>query len=191
VADEIQTGFGRTGAMFAVEHSGVVPDLIAVAKSLAGGLPLSAVIGRADIMDAPEPGGLGGTFAGNLLACAAGLAVFDIFAEEPLLERAQQIGKRVLDAFCEYQQRIPQIGDVRGLGAMVAIELVHDPASKEPAPELAQRVIDEARRWGLLLLRAGLYANVVRVLVPLVATDQEIDKALLIFGAALEQAVAG
>jgi 4-aminobutyrate aminotransferase/(S)-3-amino-2-methylpropionate transaminase len=191
VADEIQTGFGRTGAMFAVEHSGVVPDLIAVAKSLAGGLPLSAVIGRADIMDAPEPGGLGGTFAGNLLACAAGLAVFDIFAEEPLLERAQQIGKRVLDAFCEYQQRIPQIGDVRGLGAMVAIELVHDPASKEPAPELAQRVIDEARRRGLLLLKAGLYANVVRVLVPLVATDQEIDKALLIFGAALEQAVAG
>ncbi len=191
VADEIQTGFGRTGKMFAVEHSGVVPDLIAVAKSLAGGLPLSAVVGKADIMDAPEPGGLGGTFAGNLLACAAGLAVFDIFAEEGLLERGQHIGKRVMDAFCEFQERIPQIGDVRGLGAMVAMELVNDPTSKEPAPELAQRVIDEARRRGLLLLKAGLYGNVVRVLVPLVATDQEIDKGLLLLGTALEQAAAG
>ncbi len=191
VADEIQTGFGRTGKMFAIEHSGVVPDLMAVAKSLAGGLPLSAVVGKAEIMDAPEPGGLGGTYAGNLLACAAGLAVFDIFAEEGLIERGQEIGKHVMDAFCEFQQRIPQVGDVRGLGAMVAIELVKDPASKEPSPELAQRVVDEARRRGLLLLKAGLYANVVRVLVPLVATDQEIDKALQIFGAALEQAAAG
>jgi 4-aminobutyrate aminotransferase/(S)-3-amino-2-methylpropionate transaminase len=191
VADEIQTGFGRTGKMFAIEHSGVVPDLIAVAKSLAGGLPLSAVVGKADIMDAPEPGGLGGTFAGNLLACAAGLAVFDIFAEEGLLERGQHIGKRVMDAFSEFQERIPQVGDVRGLGAMVAMELVNDPASKEPAPELAQRVIDGARQRGLLLLKAGLYGNVVRVLVPLVATDQEIDKGLLLLGTALEQAAAG
>jgi 4-aminobutyrate aminotransferase/(S)-3-amino-2-methylpropionate transaminase len=186
IADEIQSGFGRTGAMYAVEHSGVHPDMITFAKSVAGGVPLSGVTGRAEIMDAPAPGGLGGTYAGNPLACAAGLAVFDVFEEENLLERGQAIGRRLLDAFCDCQLRYPQIGDVRGIGPMIAMELVNDPDTKEPAPELASRVVDEARERGLLLLKAGLYANVIRVLVPLVATERDMSDAL----AALDDALA-
>ena len=178
IADEIQSGFGRTGKMYAIEHSGVTPDMITFAKSVAGGVPLSGVTGRAEVMDAPAPGGLGGTYAGNPLACAAGLAVFEIFDEENLLERGQAIGSRLMDAFCEYQRRYPQIGDVRGIGPMLAMEFVQDPQTKKPAPELAGQIVDEARDRGLLLLKAGLYANVIRVLVPLVATDYDIDEAL-------------
>jgi 4-aminobutyrate aminotransferase/(S)-3-amino-2-methylpropionate transaminase len=185
IADEIQSGFGRTGAMYAIEHSGVQPDMITFAKSVAGGVPLSGVTGRAEVMDAPAPGGLGGTYAGNPLACAAGLAVFDIFEEENLLERGQEIGRQLLDAFCECQTRYPEIGDVRGIGPMVAMELVNDPDTKEPAPELASRIVDGARDRGLLLLKAGLYSNVLRVLVPLVATERDINDALTALDGAL------
>src|SRR5258708_18445058 len=186
IDDEIQSGFRRTGTMYAIEHSGVVPDLITFAKSIAGGVPLSGVTGRSDIMDAPDPGGLGGTFGGNPLACAAGLAVFDIFSEENLLERGVQLGDRLLQAFLAFQSRFPQIGDVRGLGPQVAMELVIDPNTREPAPDLAQRVVEVARSKGLLLLKAGLYTNTIRVLVPLVATERDIDEALQALSNTLE-----
>ena len=148
IADEVQTGFGRTGRMFAMEHFGVEPDLITVAKSIAAGLPLSGVIGKAEIMDAPHIGAIGGTFIGNPVALAAALAVLDIFAEEDLVARANTIGDRIRERMLAWQRRWPQIGDVRGLGAMLAIELVHDPARKDPAPDLAAAVIDAAlRAW--------------------------------------------
>lgn len=177
IADEVQTGFGRTGRMFAIEHSGIIPDLITVAKSLAGGLPLSGVIGRAEVMDAPEPGGLGGTYAGNPLACAASLAVLEIFEEGGLLERARSLGEELMEGFRALQGRFPQVGDVRGLGAMVAMELVEDRETRTPAPELTDQVIAAAREKGLLLVKAGLYGNVIRVLVPLTVTDEELNYA--------------
>jgi 4-aminobutyrate aminotransferase/(S)-3-amino-2-methylpropionate transaminase len=186
IDDEIQCGMGRAAKLYAIEHSGVVPDLIAFAKSISGGLPLSGVTGRAEIMDAPEPGGLGGTFAGNLLACAAGLTVLDIIAEEHLLERGAEIGSRLMSAFTDFQRRFPQIGDVRGLGAMIAMEFVDDPETKVPTPGMASRIVEEARARGLLLLKAGLHGNVIRVLVPLVATDQDIDMALHALESSLE-----
>jgi 4-aminobutyrate aminotransferase / (S)-3-amino-2-methylpropionate transaminase / 5-aminovalerate transaminase len=185
IDDEIQSGFGRTAKMFAIEHSGVVPDVLCFAKSIAGGLPISGVTGMANIMDAPDPGGLGGTFGGNVVACAAGLAVLETFQQENLLERGGWIGERITEAFRAMQQRYPQIGDVRGLGSMVAMELVHD--AKSPAPELTSRIVDAARHHGLLLLKAGLYANVIRVLVPLVATERDIDEALQALEAAFQE----
>ncbi|HVA36403.1 MAG TPA: 4-aminobutyrate--2-oxoglutarate transaminase [Candidatus Dormibacteraeota bacterium] len=178
VADEIQTGFGRTGTIFAIEHAGVVPDLICVAKSLAGGLPLAGVIGRADVMDAPEPGGLGGTYGGNPLACAAALATLDVFERQPILARARDVGERLHDAFRELARRHEQIGDVRALGAMVALELVEDRASKRPAGRLAAEIQREARERGLLLMRAGNDGCVIRILAPLVMTDEELDMGL-------------
>jgi 4-aminobutyrate aminotransferase / (S)-3-amino-2-methylpropionate transaminase / 5-aminovalerate transaminase len=178
VADEVQTGFGRTGRMFAMEHFGVEPDLVIVAKSIAGGLPLSGVVGRASIMDDPHSGAIGGTFIGNPVALAAALAVLDVFAEEQLVERAQLLGAALRARMLDWQARWPQIGDVRGLGAMLAIELVRDPATKEPAPELVERVIDEALQRGLLLLKAGVDGNCIRVLCPLTTTDAELDDGL-------------
>ena len=178
IADEVQTGFGRTGKMLAIEHSGVTPDLMTIAKSLAGGLPLSGVIGRAEVMDAPAAGGLGGTYAGNPLACAAGLAVLDVFEEEQVLAQAERLGQRLQDTFSELQRAVPVIGDVRGLGAMMALEFVRDPASKEPAPELVDKIIVEARKQGLLLLKAGLYGNVLRILAPLNIEESLIAHAL-------------
>jgi len=189
IADEIQSGFGRTGRMWAVEHSGVVPDLITFAKSVAAGLPLSGVVGRAEVMDAPKPGGLGGTYAGNPLACAAGLAVLDIFEEEGLLERAKALGRVLWQALEGWKDRFPQVGEVRGLGPMVALELVRDPKTREPAPDLAQATLEEARRRGLILLKAGMYGNVIRVLVPLVATEAEVHEGLARLSAALEVAL--
>jgi 4-aminobutyrate aminotransferase/(S)-3-amino-2-methylpropionate transaminase len=186
VADEIQSGFGRTGKMWAIEHSGVVPDLITFAKSVAAGLPLSGVVGRAEAMDAPRPGGLGGTYAGNPLACAAGLAVLDVFAEEGLLERAEALGKALWAGLRRLQERFPQVGEVRGLGPMVALELVRDRLSKEPAPELAQAVLEAARDQGLILLKAGMFGSVLRILVPLVATPEEAEEGLRRLEAAME-----
>jgi 4-aminobutyrate aminotransferase/(S)-3-amino-2-methylpropionate transaminase len=186
VADEIQSGFGRTGKMWAIEHSGVVPDLITFAKSVAAGLPLSGVVGRAEVMDAPRPGGLGGTYAGNPLACAAGLAVLDVFAEEGLLERAEALGKALWAGLRRLQERFPQVGEVRGLGPMVALELVRDRLSKEPAPELAQAVLEAARDQGLILLKAGMFGSVLRILVPLVATPEEAEEGLRRLEAAME-----
>lgn len=185
VADEVQSGFGRTGGMFAYEHAGIEPDLVVVAKSLAGGLPLSAVVGRADIVDAPAPGGLGGTYGGNPIACAAALAVLDVFDDEELVERARQIGDRLRAGLLDLQTRIPVIGDVRGLGAMLAIELVEDRTTKTPATATAQRTIERARDHGLLLLTCGAHKNVIRFLPPLVAAPTDVDRALEILATSL------
>ena len=186
VADEVQTGFGRTGRFFAIEHSGVEPDLICVAKSIANGLPLSGVLGRAEIMDAPATGGVGGTYVGNPVAQAAALAVLDVIDDEGLLERSQAIGEVIRARMCSWQQRWPAIGDVRGLGAMLAIELVADPATKKPSKELAQRVTAEALQRGLLLITCGVQGNGIRVLVPLVIGDAELEEALGAWEEALE-----
>ena len=169
--DEVQTGFGRTGRMWGIEHYDVEPDLMTVAKSIAAGLPLSGVIGRAEIMDAPGDSAIGGTYVGNPVAQAAALAVLDVFEEDGLVERAGQIGETIRTRMQGWQQRWDAVGDVRGLGAMLAIELVHDRGSKNPAPELASAVVEAAAERGLLLLKSGIYSNCIRVLVPLVISD--------------------
>jgi 4-aminobutyrate aminotransferase len=178
VADEVQTGFGRTGRMFAMEHFGVEPDLLVVAKSIAAGLPLSGVIGRAAIMDGAHAGAIGGTYIGNPVAQAAALAVLDVFEEEDLVARGVAVGARIRERMLDWQRRHTEIGDVRGLGAMLAVEFVTDPATKTPAPELALAVIDEALRRGLILLKAGVHGNCVRVLCPLTIEDAVLDEAL-------------
>ncbi len=188
IADEIQTGFGRTGKMFAMEHYDVVPDLITTAKSLAGGLPLAAVTGRADVLDAAQPGGLGGTYGGNPLACAAALAVIDAMAEEKIPERAAALGQTIRDRFSGWAESVPEIGDVRGLGAMVAIELVKDRASKAPAKELTGKLQAEALKRGVILLSAGTLGNVIRVLVPLTVEDAVLEEGLAVMEAALKAA---
>jgi 4-aminobutyrate aminotransferase/(S)-3-amino-2-methylpropionate transaminase len=185
VADEVQTGFGRTGRMFAMEHFEVQADLVVVAKSIAAGLPLSGVIGRAEIMDGPHEGAIGGTFIGNPIALAAALAVLDVFEEENLVARAVTIGNVMRARMLEWKTRWPQVGDVRGLGAMLAIELVRDAETKAPAPELATGVIDEALQRGLILLRAGVYGNCIRVLCPLTISDGELDEGLGVWEDAL------
>jgi 4-aminobutyrate aminotransferase/(S)-3-amino-2-methylpropionate transaminase len=185
VADEVQTGFGRTGRMFAMEHFGVEPDVVVVAKSIAGGLPLSGVVGRAEIMDDAHAGAIGGTFIGNPVALAAAAAVLDVFEEERLVERAVSIGETMRSRMLAWQARWAQIGDVRGLGAMLAMELVEDPVSKTPAPMLTAAVIDEALQRGLMLLKAGVYANCIRVLCPLTISDAELEEGLDVWEDAL------
>jgi 4-aminobutyrate aminotransferase/(S)-3-amino-2-methylpropionate transaminase len=185
VVDEVQTGFGRTGKMWGIEHYDVEPDLITVAKSIAAGLPLSGVIGRAEIMDAPGDSAIGGTYIGNPVAQAAALAVLDVLEEEGLVERAAQIGDTIRERMESWQQRWDAVGDVRGLGAMLAIELVRDRATKEPAPELASAIVDAAAARGLLLLKSGIYSNCIRVLVPLVVSEAELDEALGVWEDAL------
>ena len=180
VADEIQSGFGRTGRFLAIEHSSVVPDLVATAKSLAGGMPLSALTGRAEVMDAPAPGSLGGTYAGNPLSCAAALAVLDIFEEEDLLSKAQRLAEQLRSGFRQLQERFDCIGDVRGLGPMLALELVRDRATKEPDGELVGKVLEKARAGGLLLLKAGLHDNVLREAAPLNTPPEIVGRALII-----------
>jgi 4-aminobutyrate aminotransferase/(S)-3-amino-2-methylpropionate transaminase len=185
VADEVQTGFGRTGRMFAMEHFDAEADLLIVAKSIAGGLPLSGVIGRASIMDAPHAGAIGGTFIGNPVALAAAAAVLDIFEEEGLVERAGIVGDVIRSRMFEWQERWSRIGDVRGLGAMLAIELVRDPEAKTPAPELAEAVVGEALQRGLILLKAGVFGNCIRVLCPLTIGEPELDEGLAAWAEAL------
>jgi 4-aminobutyrate aminotransferase/(S)-3-amino-2-methylpropionate transaminase len=186
VVDEVQTGFGRTGRMFATEHYGIEPDLMTVAKSIAAGLPLSGVIGKAEIMDAPDDSAIGGTYVGNPVAQAAALAVLEVFEEESLVERAAEIGDRMRQRMQAWQERWPRIGDVRGLGAMLALELVADTSTKEPAPEMASAVVEAALERGLLLIKSGIYANCIRVLVPLVITDGQLDEALAAWEDSLE-----
>jgi 4-aminobutyrate aminotransferase/(S)-3-amino-2-methylpropionate transaminase len=188
VADEVQTGAGRTGTWLACEQWGAdaAPDLIAMAKSLAGGLPLSAIIGRAEIMDAPAPGGLGGTYAGNPLACAAALAVLDIFDEEELLERAKAVGQRLSRGLQDIAAAHPSIGEVRAAGAMVAIELFVGGDLKKPAAELTGAIVKEAAKRGLVLLSCGVHSNVIRILVPLVASDAQLDEGLGILRACFD-----
>ncbi|MGH8277791.1 MAG: aspartate aminotransferase family protein, partial [Steroidobacteraceae bacterium] len=187
IVDEIQTGFGRTGRMFALEHSGVEPDLMTIAKSVAGGVPLSAVIGKADIMDSPGPGGLGGTYAGSPLACAAGLAVLEVIREEQLLNRAQHIGHFMTSRLKGLQVRFPSIGDVRALGAMVAVELVKNCSADHPDAQLTKTLVQAAGRRGLILLSCGVYANVIRFLAPLTIPDALLKEGCNIFEQALEE----
>ncbi len=185
VIDEVQTGYGRTGKMWGIEHYDVEPDLMTIAKSIAAGLPLSGVIGKAEIMDAPGDSAIGGTYVGNPVAQAAALAVLDVFEDESLVERAGQIGETIRSRMQAWQQRWDAIGDVRGLGAMLAIELVHDRDSKDPAPELASAVVEAASERGLLLLKSGIYSNCNRVLVPLVISESELGEALGVWEDAL------
>jgi 4-aminobutyrate aminotransferase/(S)-3-amino-2-methylpropionate transaminase len=185
IIDEVQTGFGRTGKMWCIEHHGVDPDLMVVAKSIAGGLPLSGVVGRAEIMDAPPDSAIGGTYVGNPVAQAAAITVLDVFEDEGLVDRAAAIGETLRDRMLAWQQRWDTIGDVRGLGAMLAIELVEDPGTKEPAADKATAVIEEAARNGLLLIKSGTDGNCIRVLTPLVITDAELDEALGVWEDAL------
>jgi len=190
IDDEIQTGFGRTGRMFAAEHYGVVPDLITTAKSLGGGLPLGAVTGRADIMDAAHVGGLGGTFAGNPVALAAAVAVMDTMARDQVVTRAARLGERLCGRLSALARRFTAIGDVRGLGAMVAMELVSDRDNKTPAKALAGTLQATCLRRGLLLLTAGTFGNVIRILVPLTVEDVVVDEGMDVLEAALQEATA-
>ncbi len=190
IIDEIQTGFGRTGRLFAVEHSGVEPDLMTIAKSVSGGVPLSGVIGKAEIMDAPLPGGLGGTFAGSPLACAAGLAVLNVITEEQLLQRANHIGKFMTSRLNGLQARFPGIGEVRALGAMVAIELVKNRDPAQPDAELTRQLVQAAAKKGLILLSCGIYGNVIRFLAPLTIPDALLKEGFNLFEQALQE-VAG
>ncbi len=190
IVDEVQTGFGRTGKMFAIEHYGVEPDLITLAKSIAAGLPLSAVLGKAEIMDAPREGAVGGTYVGNPVGLAAALAVLDVFAKDGLVERAAGIGETIRSRMLGWQERHPHIGDVRGLGAMLAVELVEDTQSRQPAPHLASAVVEAAAERGLLLLKAGIHSNCLRVLCPLVITDPELAEGLDAWAEALDVVLA-
>ncbi len=191
IADEVQTGFGRTGRMFACEHSGLEPDILVTAKSIAGGLPLAAVVGRAELMDAPAPGGLGSTYAGNPLAVAAAHAVLDLFEDRTLLARADAVGRRLEARMARWAAEHALIGDVRRLGAMVAMELVKNRDSKEPAKAETDALVKLARERGVLLIPAGTFGNIIRVLVPLVATDAELDEGLDVLGACLAQVSTG
>lgn len=190
IADEIQTGFARTGRYFAIEHFDVIPDLIAISKSLGAGVPISGVIGRRDIMDNAEPGELGGTYSGSPLGCKAALAVLDVIEEENLNCRGEEIGKVVMHKFEQLYNKYDCIGDVRGLGAMCAIELVKDRKSKEPNKEITNRIIKEANTRGLLLLSAGMFGNVIRLLMPLVITDDQLEEGLTILEQSIDAAVA-
>ena len=190
IIDEIQSGFGRTGRMFAVEYAGIEPDLMTVAKSIAGGVPLSALIGKADIMDAPPPGGLGGTYAGSPLGCAAALAVLEVMKQERLLERSLQLGERLQARLRTLQKRCSAIGEIRGLGSMVAIELVKNGRADQPDAELTRALVQAAARHGLVILSCGTYGNVIRFLAPLTIPEQLLDEGLEKFEAALAEVTA-
>jgi 4-aminobutyrate aminotransferase / (S)-3-amino-2-methylpropionate transaminase / 5-aminovalerate transaminase len=181
VVDEIQTGFGRTGRMFGYQHSGVDPDIIITAKSLAAGLPLAGVTGNAEIMDSVDSGGLGGTFSGNPVCCAAGLAVLKMLKEEKLVERANTIGKVIMKKFHSLARRCSFVGDVRGLGAMIGLEIVVDKKNSQPNGELAKALVRRCYEKGLIMLTAGGFGNVIRQLVPLVVTDEQLERGLKIF----------
>ena len=190
IADEIQSGFARTGRMFAVEHAGIEPDLMTMAKSIAGGVPLSAVIGKAAIMDAPAAGGLGGTYAGSPLGCAAGLAVLAVIEKENLLARAREVGERLVTRLRALQARHTCIGEVRGLGAMVAIELVKNRRADAPDADLTKALVQAAGRRGLVILSCGLYSNVIRFLAPLTIETALLDEGLDLFEASLAEITA-
>jgi 4-aminobutyrate aminotransferase / (S)-3-amino-2-methylpropionate transaminase / 5-aminovalerate transaminase len=186
IADEIQSGFGRTGALFASERYGIEPDIMVMAKSLGGGLPIAAITGRSEVMDAPIPGGLGGTFAGNPVSCEAALAVLDLFADDKLNRRANELGEHFQRRAREWQKLWPIIGEVRGLGAMQALELVRSPETREPAPDETKKIAQYCYEHGVITISAGSYGNVIRLLMPLVITDQQMDEALDILQSALQ-----
>ena len=180
IIDEVQTGMGRTGKLFAIDHWGIAPDIITLAKSLGGGLPLSAVTGRADLMNKPHVGGLGGTYAGNPIACRAALAVLEILIEDKLLETAETLGRKVRAKLVDLQQRHEIIGDVRGKGPMLAMELVRDRHSKQPAADEAKKLVKLCFDKGLVLISCGNFGNVIRTLMPLVITDEQLEKGFAI-----------
>ena len=188
IADEVQSGFGRTGRLFAIEHSGVAPDLLTTAKSLGAGMPISAVTGRAEIMDSAHLGGIGGTYGGNPVACAAALAAVEMIRQPGFLRRAERVGEVMREAMEDWRRRWTLVGDVRGLGAMRLVELVRDRQTKEPAPEETLAVIKHAVSRGLIVIRAGLYSNCVRLLPPLVISDEQLREGLDVLGAAIGQA---
>lgn len=188
IADEIQTGYCRTGKLFAMEHFGVAPDLMTMSKSMAAGMPLGAVTGRAEIVDAPEPGQLGSTLAGNPVACAAALSVLDVIVEENLVEKSALLGSKIMNAFSKMQNEYEIIGDVRGLGPMCAIELVKNRRTKEPATELAANIVQYCWKKGLIILSAGLYANVLRFLPPVTIQDEYLYEGLAILEEAVKKA---
>jgi len=190
IADEVQTGAGRTGTWLACEQWGVAPDMVTMAKSMAGGFPISAVIGKAELMDKPLPGGLGGTYAGSPLACAAALAVLDVFEEEQLLDRSKAVGERLKAGLKAMAAEFREIQDVRGLGSMVAIELFKNGDLEQPDADLTRRVCAEAIKRGLVLLSCGAYANVVRILVPLTASDALLDEGMAIMRASFAAVLA-
>ena len=191
VADEIQSGMGRTGALWAIDHSGVIPDMVTTAKSLAAGMPLSAVVGRANVMDAPHPGGLGGTYSGNPLACVAALEAMDQISQPSFLERSAAVGQRLRIGLDEIQAAHPGlIGDVRGLGSMLVMEFVKDPVTKQPWVEATAAVTAETVKRGVITIRAGLYSNCVRFLPPLDITDAQLDEALDVVAASVDQVAA-
>jgi 4-aminobutyrate aminotransferase/(S)-3-amino-2-methylpropionate transaminase len=185
VADEVQCGFGRTGRLFAIEHYGIVPDLIVTAKSLAAGMPLAAVTGPAEVMDAPHPGGLGGTYSGNPLACVAAVEAIRMIRQPAFLRRAQAVGERICGHLMRIQQATPLVGDVRGLGAMLAMELVRDPVKKTPAVDETLRITQETLKRGVITIRAGLYSNCVRFLPPLNISDEQIDEGMTVVAQAV------
>jgi len=187
IIDEVQSGMGRTGKFFAIEHWNVVPDIITMAKSLAAGMPLSAVTGRADIMSKPHVGGLGGTYGGNPVACRAALAVLEILLEDRLLQRAEVLGQKILEGMQELQKNHEIIGDVRGKGPMLAMELVRDRATKEPATEEAKKLVQICFEKGLLILSCGAFGNVIRTLMPLVITDEQLEQGFSILDDALKK----
>ncbi|MEW5848253.1 MAG: 4-aminobutyrate--2-oxoglutarate transaminase [Myxococcota bacterium] len=190
IIDEVQSGFARTGKLFAVEHHGVEPDLMTMAKSMAGGFPVAAVVGRAHIMDCVDPGALGGTYAGNPMACAAALANIQVIEEQKLVERSQKLGARLRERLLQLQEKHKLIGDVRGVGSMLAIELVKDRATRAPATDETAKVVAESRNRGLLLLSTGTYGNVIRFLMPLTIEDAHLDEGLAVLDTALGLAAA-
>lgn len=187
IADEIQTGFGRTAKMFAMEHYNVEADITVMAKSIAGGFPLSAITGKAELMDHPQTGGLGGTYGGNPIACRAALAVLDQFEKKDIIQRAEKIGKTVLERFKKLYERYPNIGDVRGLGAMVGMELVVDRKTKEPATTFTKQLINRCREKGLLMISAGTHSNIIRPLMPLIISDDHLEQGLSIIEESLNE----
>jgi len=188
IADEVQSGFGRTGALFASERYGIEPDIVVSAKSLGGGLPLAAITGRAEIMDAPGPGGLGGTFAGNPVSCEAALAVLDLFEQKDLYSRADELGEHFQERAREWQKRWPIIGEIRGLGGMQAIELVESPETRTPAAEDTKKITQYCYEHGVITISAGSYGNVIRLLMPLVISDEQMDEALNVLEAGIQTA---
>jgi 4-aminobutyrate aminotransferase/(S)-3-amino-2-methylpropionate transaminase len=189
VADEIQTGFARTGKYFAINHFGVVPDLITISKSMGAGVPISGVIGKREIMDAADPGEIGGTYAGSPLGCRAALAVLDIIESERLNERAEALGKRVKEKMNLLAERFEQIGDVRGLGAMCAMEIVSNRLDKTPDKALVAKIVKAAYERGLLLLSAGVFSNVIRILMPLTITNEQLEEGLKILEESIEAVI--
>jgi 4-aminobutyrate aminotransferase / (S)-3-amino-2-methylpropionate transaminase / 5-aminovalerate transaminase len=187
IADEVQTGFGRTGYMFASEHYGIAPDIMTMSKSIAAGLPISAVTGRAEIMDAPNIGEIGGTYGGSPLGCVAALKVIEIIENENLTERANSIGSKVMECFQSFKDKYEEVGDIRGLGAMNAIELVKTRESKEPNKEITQTLIQSCIQKGVIIMGAGLYGNVLRILSPLVIKDDELEEGLQILASVMEE----